>query len=511
MDKEQITALAPRFHALFAGFENSCGFYNGLLEKNADGKVLGTDRRTVHTGVTVEMWEDHLAGRSALGVVPIRLDSTVVFGAVDVDVYDVDQLLLARMLRTASIPLLICRSKSGGAHVYCFASEPIPAALMIARLQEIAAFLGHGGVEIFPKQSEMLENEKSSGSWINMPYANGMLGMRFGIRASDGMAMEIEEFLQAADAAKQDMGWFKKPLTVSPDMPQGPPCLQHLIQIGFPAGTRNNGLYNLAVYARKADPDNWEQMVEAMNAKYMTPPLDAAEVLGVIKSVNRKSYVYKCSDHPIAAHCNSSLCRTRKFGIGVGALAMPELGRLSKLNTVPPLWFLEVNGRRMECSTEQLQKADLFQKRCMEQLTICPPIPKREVWQVLIDKLMKDVDILPAPVEHSPEGQFWDLLEQFCSNRYQALAREEIMLGKPWTENGKTYFRFGDLKKFLDRNRFSKLQDNQLYQVLKDRGGVSTQLHLKNNRTPNVWVITAFAEQTETYDVPASIEEEKPF
>jgi hypothetical protein len=59
----------------------------------------------------------------------------------------------------------------------------------------------------------------------------------------------------------------------------GPPCLQQLCAQGFPQGTRNNGLFNIGVYLRKFDPDNWKTLLEEHNRSYMTPPLVAQEVV----------------------------------------------------------------------------------------------------------------------------------------------------------------------------------------------------------------------------------------
>ena len=74
---------------------------------------------------------------------------------------------------------MVCRSKSGGAHVYCFLKEKAPAADMQDKLREIAAGLGYGGVEIFPKQREVLVDRGDIGSWLNMPYFEGDGSMRY--------------------------------------------------------------------------------------------------------------------------------------------------------------------------------------------------------------------------------------------------------------------------------------------------------------------------------------------
>ena len=37
----------------------------------------------------------------------------------------------------------------------------------------------------------------------------------------------------------------------------GPPCLQVLTTQGFPEGTRNNGLFNIGIFYRMSNPDDW--------------------------------------------------------------------------------------------------------------------------------------------------------------------------------------------------------------------------------------------------------------
>ena len=119
--------------------------------------------------------------------------------------------------------------------------------------------------------------------------------------------------------------------------------------MGFPEGTRNNGLFDVGVFLRKKFSDDWEKKLEEKNFQYMKPPLGAADVLTVIKSLSNRDYQYKCNDQPIAAHCNAAVCRT-----------------------------------------------------CEDDVSV--------------------------------QGQFKELLESFCTERAQAQSRDELLLGKPWTE-----------------------------------------------------------------------------
>lgn len=308
--------LATKFITLFEGAERGYGLYEVTGTKTPEGKRVG-NAATKDGVVSVEMWEDHLSGKIRLGVIPIKADSTVRFGAIDVDVYDgLDHKRIAQTLQKHSLPLVVTRSKSGGAHMWCFTKEPVSAAIMQRKLMDIAAFLGFGGCEIFPKQTKILAERGDKGNWINMPYQNGTRGMCYGVRI-DGEAMTAEAFLEYADSIKVTEEDLDKPLVDKPstDYADGPPCLQHLAEVGIPAGTRNNGLFAIAVYLRKAFPEAWEEMLEDYNAKYLDPPLKSSEVQGTIKSAKKKIM-------PIPAPSHRSHSTATLLSVGLASLAL---------------------------------------------------------------------------------------------------------------------------------------------------------------------------------------------
>ena len=72
---------------------------------------------------------------------------------------------------------MVCCSKSGGAHIYLFVSEPVRAKEMQIKLKEIAVFLGFGESEIFPKQIEL--SSKGTGNFLNLPYNHPEFPGRF--------------------------------------------------------------------------------------------------------------------------------------------------------------------------------------------------------------------------------------------------------------------------------------------------------------------------------------------
>lgn len=504
--------VTQRFHALFSGCEHAYGTYNNIDfdKRRDDGKFKG-QAITKREPVTHRLWADHLAGISGLGIIPIRDDNTVMFGAIDIDAYeDLDHGRIAGALAKFGYPLVTCRSKSGGAHLYCFSMEPVPAVEMQKRLQEIAARLGHGTAEIFPKQSVIRVEKQDLGSWINCPYFNAADTIRYAIRAT-GDAMTADEFLDTAEAAKQPAGWFADALPRNTDaLPNGPPCLQHLMELGFPPGTWNCGMFNLGVYCRKAHPDGWKGHLIQLNAKNFPPdkwPMSDLEE--IMKSLTKKEYFYQCGKQPLVQHCDRVTCRKRKFGVG-GANSLPVLSSLTKLLTDPPLWFVEIDGHRLELTTEALLNPIQFQIKCADHNVIVPLV-KRSVWTEHLRAPMEGVQEIPVSDDSgiddsSSKGHFLELFEQFCLDRSQARTLEEVRLGKPYTgDNGVTQFRLSDLMVFLARKNFKDLRRHNVVSILKDQGATNRQVKFQGGRVLRLWSVPSFGRVDGPLPLPEEI------
>jgi hypothetical protein len=191
---------AARFMALFAGLERAFGQYTVPPGTKADakGKVEGRAKTVTDRDLTLADWEAHLAGKHGLGIVPLRDDSTCMFGAIDIDVYPVDHREIYGDCKQYDLPLVLCRSKSGGVHGYVFLSEPVPALLLRRKLTEWAAAVGFPDAEVFPKQDALADGE--FGNWINLPYAGGDRSLRYAY-GMDG-ALTPDEFLDFAESKR---------------------------------------------------------------------------------------------------------------------------------------------------------------------------------------------------------------------------------------------------------------------------------------------------------------------
>tara|TARA_B100001248_G_scaffold78995_1_gene57071 strand:+ start:3720 stop:5243 length:1524 start_codon:yes stop_codon:yes gene_type:complete len=499
-------SLAEQFAIRYAGLRQAYGTFTATDDLREDGKANGknvTISKELSDDDLLKLWNDHLSGKQSVGIVSIDEHNTCVWGAIDVDEYQLDLKGLAKKLVKHELPLVLCRSKSGGAHIYLFIEEPVSASLLQRKLRQLAASIGFGQAEIFPKQTKLLLDRGDRGSTLNMPYFGGENSTRYAY-GDKGQALTPEEFLAYAETITLSKTQLEKleasPLTESVDwLDQSPPCLQHLVVQGFPKGTRNSGLFNVGVFLRKKYPDDWEKRLEDVNMQYMQPPLGAQEVLTIGKQLQRKDYFYRCNDQPIASHCNSPLCRTRKHGIGANG-GTPLFSNLTKQDSDPPIWFLDVEGGRLELETDDLLNQNRFQRKCMDALNKIPPKVKENVWRQIIQQLLDALTVVEVPKESSTEGHFMELLEAFCTER-PARERDELLLHKPWTDKGRTYFRLADLMEYLHRHNFKEYQRNRLTSKLKQLHGEPYFFNIKGKGI-NVWYIDEFIAQDEEHDLP---------
>lgn len=492
------------FAQLFRGFEDAYGIYSLTSDYAKDPTEKRVGRAASKKGkITLDLWDAHLNGNQGLGIIPITAANSCRFGAIDIDQYPLDLETLNTEIQRLALPLVLCRTKSGGVHLYLFLATYISATIVVNTLRTMASQLGHGGSEIFPRQTKILVERGDVGQWINMPYFSGDNTERYALDR-DNRKLDCLGFLQYAQGMMQ---LEEQISTIRPTMEDklegGPPCLNRLVQSGFPKGTRNNGLMNLGVYAKKLDKDNWEKILEGLNAKHMDPPLTSVEVQGVIKSLRRKEYQYTCNAQPIQSYCDKTACKKCKFGVGNYDVGMPKFGTLTKVMTVPPIWFLDVEGgERLELATVDLQTPLRFQERCMSVLNIMPGVMKRDEWTGIVQKLLENVTVIEVPEESTPRGQLLQHLEDFCTSRVSAKTKDELILGKPYTERGWTMFRMQDFYAYLERHRFKDLPTNYIMLYLRDLGIKKGFANIKGKGINWVAVPEFKARQVNEFDTP---------
>ena len=147
--------MIERFKNIFEGLDRAHGV-TLVGESNGDGNKIKGKSFVKREPVTDELWQKHLDGADSLGIIPINDDNKCKWGCIDIDSYaEFDHKKLINKIKQFQLPLVVCRSKSGGAHVFLFTEDYVSAGLMQDKLNEIRSVLGYGGSEVFPKQREI--------------------------------------------------------------------------------------------------------------------------------------------------------------------------------------------------------------------------------------------------------------------------------------------------------------------------------------------------------------------
>lgn len=444
--------MQERLQDIFKGLENAYGQTKITNEIRSDGKNE-VKSFTIKQPVTDELWKKHISGEEpALGVVPINEDNECKWGCIDIDTYPFDHKSLIKKIREENLPLIVFRSKSGGAHVFCFVREFVPAILMRNRLIAMASIIGHSKTEIFPKQNTIKAERGDVGSFLNMPYHNGDQSTRYAFN-DEGEPLTMEKFCEYYDEhsiTKQGLQSLQlnKNGKEQTDFPDGPPCLQTLTkQGGISEGGRNNGLYNIGVYLKKAFPAEWENKLEDYNKeKYINPPLKAQEVILVTKSLQKKDYDYKCKDQPICDFCQDKLCYTRKFG-KAGSPDI-DLTGIRMLDSDPPIYFVTADGETIECDPDTLHDPDKFSKHAMIHINKALLSTNKMMWKRRINKLLSEMDKpLPAPDDMRIDVILQNTLKEFLSRNGKTI--EDVLKRRPFTEDGVSLFKMKDFWRYL--------------------------------------------------------------
>jgi hypothetical protein len=304
-------------------------------------------------------------------------------------------------------------------------------------------------------------------------------------------------------------------MTFGGALTDAPPCLQCIAgRGGATSGHRNKMMFNIGVMLRKEFAESWESHFDEYNGPpYIDQPLPSKEMQSLVKSVNRKKYEYTCNESPIAQVCSRQICLTRRLGIGQGDSDPGVVfGSLVKITTDPPTWIWDVDGARIECTTEMLKDQSRFHTACMNVLNKWPKLIKAGEWATLVRDKLEHVEIVEAPPDARPEGQMWSHLQNYTTGRAKARTREELLRDKPWiptpaecelydVQPDRVYFRSSHFKQYLEQQRMTGVSERKLWSWLRARKAGHHQFMI-SGKFINVWSVPAFPEQTEEFAVP---------
>lgn len=501
-----MTTSLQTFIELFDGRRSAYGRYY-----EADG----TKRvRTLDEPLLDETYAAHLAGiQPYLGVIPIREDNTCLFGAIDIDDDGIDHAELETRVNKLELPLVVCRSKSGGAHLYLFLSAPAPASVVVEALKRFRAALHYeknangSPVEIFPKQTKLSAGQ--TGNWINLPYFGGDATNRYAIR--DGVKLTLDEFVAYASSKRVTTGSLQE--WTDPGLgpfAEGPPCLQALHAQGFQSGGRNTGLLNVGVFFKLAEKTTWAESLEQYNTDSVAEPLDSRELVQITRNLTRHEYAYTCDQHPLKDVCNKKVCKKQPYGIGYfikqHRLAdLPELSDLVKVDTQPPSYRVKVNGVEIPLSLEEFENPARFRSVCLARLNLVFPLPKPNEWLDVQKALLANRREEHAPNDAGAAGILELYLHDFLMQRGRSESIEDVLRSGYPAEgtDGRVYFKSLDFIAFMKRRGFNQFEPHEVYTILTQQAGLLHTEKVLLGRTLTLWSVpTPENEQTEPFKVP---------
>lgn len=521
-----VEELAEKFMKLFQGYRGAYGTYIVQDKYSLKKKGRGLTKKEP---VTKELWLAHLQGtiNSGIGIVPINEDAECYWGAIDIDMYenfDVNE--FARTVADTS--LVICRSKSGGAHCFLFVEEAIPARQMQTKLREVAASLGYSGSEIFPKQVQR-KSEGDIGNWLNMPYFNYSEPTRYcldetghPLSAEDFLAYAFKKQLKNAAATDKVSATVAKDVTFDQLFAEGAPCHEALYRRGIreTEDGRNNCLYTIGQQFKRQRPEDWEQLLTEFNQKYCAPPLAFAEVVQICNSIKKGDGFYKCKDVCCSENCDKELCLSRKYGVGDGENAMPNFTGIQKMGgNRDCLWFLTLDSNEsVELTTEELFSPAKVRQRVAEALEaplLLPEISAKD-WRKILIKLMDNACEIIDDVTTN-EDMFYDYLYDFCTQQRTGRILADVLEGRPYNENGLVWFKLSDFKAFLDEKKYPRCTAQAISAKLRTRyiDGKQQEYcqYYKNKRITangtetrvNLWCVPLSDERSEVNVLPADL------
>ena len=497
--------MLEKFKNIFEGLDRAHGVTK-VTESISNGTKIKGKSFVKREPVTNELWQKHLQGKDSLGVIPINDENKCKWGCIDIDSYaGFDHKQLINKIQKFNLPLIVFRSKSGGAHVFLFTEDYVSAKSMQDKLTEVKAVLGYAGSEVFPKQTE-LKSQDDTGNFLNLPYFNSDGTTRYAFD-KNGNAATLDGFFNLYEDTK-----VINVDTIKVERPQSeygdaPPCIETLTLNKINDG-RDRIMYQYIVYAKKKWPNGWQDKIFEFNYKHFSPPLDQKTITAKIKNNEKNDFHYKCNEEPMCNVCDKTLCRTKKYGIGQEVL-FPGLADLQVIDLEDPYYYLNVDGERLYLeNVKYLRQQSLFQEACMKQLRNRPPTLKEKDWVVITNLLLNNAEVTEPAQGMRTEDQLQNHLEEFCLNRQVSTDKNDLKKGGVWTADGFHHFVFDRFyHQFLMRRRWD-VGYQRTGQMLKEKCGCEDKRLGKDKLS--VFVVEQFEKKTEEYK-QKQLKEETPY
>jgi len=184
---------------------------------------------------------------------------------------------------------------------------------------------------------------------------------------------------------------------------------------------------------------------------------------------------------------------------------MPVITSIKKMNSDPPVWFLDVEGAKIECSTDDLQRWDRFQKLLINVLhNPFGMIPQGEWLLTIQEALSRMTETIDVGEDAGAKGEFHELLETYLTNRQRGLKEEDMLSGRPWEaeEEKRFYFSLSRLHRFLEREGLKGLIKPQIVTRIHDLGGNHATRDIKGKKLNLHWIPSDVVQATPSVSTP---------
>ena len=469
--------MIDRFINIFEGLDRAYGQFK-RNDSRISVKVEGRPW-VEHKSPQRNLWENHLRGIGvSLGIFPLTDDGTCKWGAIDIDVDEMDYEELLKKIRELKLPLIMFRSKSGRAHVYLFMKNFTSAEEVRLVMKKFASKLGLADKldRIYPMQIEL--GEKETGSWLNLPYFNHEEGSRYAYK-DDFDAATIEEFFEMHKQYVQEnlddylLEEIKLPTKKVKKVKHTSleelllPCQKNAAKLNnnkIPTDIgRNDYLLHSYVWAKRAETHakkieeykhlDAKGLLKHLNKNYLKEPLPEAEVEKTIFKSEDKEYKYLCTRPQIKKYCDPSACTRHLCGITpdqalelVGA--EEALGQITQYCSVPPIFYESVLVKTVQYNSEdnkvghqririEMKGSDfLYKDKYITRLADAGFFPhdailkmKPEAFRKMNIGRLDRKSYEKAEEEATPEYEFKTLIRDFLNKCTVSIIRSDLLDG----------------------------------------------------------------------------------
>lgn len=492
------------FASLFKGRDDAHGQYSSLAgRKRTDRGKLVSKAKSVHEAVTPQLWKDHLSGKSRLGIIPVMRDGKTNWICIDLDFYKIGKQTLAETggykkiadaIRDTGLPLVMTASKSGGAHIWCFLEEPIPAkdALKIAqgfaKKLNLASVLGLNAKELEEHTDFFPANASPDdiGVWVNLPYFGGACHCLGEDGESDLTLPEFVEYANSNLATMADLSFkSKEKAKAKGPTSDAPPCIDYMREHGVPEGHRNDAVTQFAIYALKAFPDTWEEETREFNDEHCDPPLRHDEVTPIIKSVGLKKYEgYMCKAMQ-SIFCNKTECKKRAFGVGKEPIGDLGIEHMEKIDGEEPIYLVTMESKTFACNIETLYQYTLFRRCVMGAINRLIPNMKQPEWEDILADHLEMMEVTEAAADTQMRDRVIKQFQNWCGQSCVTDSLDAAMEANCPFYDGKTIIFSGDalLSQF---DRQLRITRDQAYVYMRGWGTSMIEKQVKGRKT-HLW------------------------